>query len=432
LTGLQDFINPAILWSKKSKFASVLFQIHFMGAVCITGIGIISAVGNNVDEVLESLLHSQAGIGPITHLDTLHKGVIPVGEVKWTDDELKIAAGIEDRDGNIYTRTSLLGMLAAREAIKNAGIDLKGIKAGLISATSVGGMNRTEYFFGRFLENRSHGRMRDVVAHDCGESTERIAEYIGATRIISTISTACSSSANSVLYGARLIRNGLLDCVVAGGADALTCFTLNGFNTLMILDKQPCRPFDDTRAGLNLGEGAGFIVMESEKHVKARGAKILCRLAGYANANDAYHQTASSPEGLGATMAMKRALAISGLSPDQIDYVNVHGTGTQNNDLSEGTALRNIFGEKIPPFSSTKAFTGHTLGAAGGVEAVLSILSIGHGMIYPNLNFSTPMKELGIIPNTRLVRSAKVRNVLSNSFGFGGNNSTLIFSGENE
>jgi 3-oxoacyl-(acyl-carrier-protein) synthase len=270
--------------------------------------------------------------------------------------------------------------------------------------------------------------LRDVVAHDCGESTEKIGKYLGATRIMSTISTACSSSANSLMYAARLIQHGILDCAVAGGADALTRFTINGFNTLMILDKQPCRPFDNTRAGLNLGEGAGFVVLESERLIKARNAKAICRLAGFANANDAYHQTASSPDGFGATMAMKKAIAMSGLSFEDIDYINVHGTGTQNNDLSEGTAMRNIFGANIPKFSSTKAFTGHTLGAAGGVETVLSVLSIMHGLVYPNLNFSAPMNELPLVPNTELIRDAKINNVLSNSFGFGGNNSTLIFS----
>jgi 3-oxoacyl-(acyl-carrier-protein) synthase len=399
-----------------------------MGSVYITGIGIISAIGNHTDEVLHALRRSKAGIGPITHINTIHKGVISVCEVKRTDDELRMAAGVKANDIKGYSRTSLLGMLAAREAVQNAGIDLQHVRSGLISATSVGGMDRTELFFGSFAEDPRGGRLRDVMAHDCGISTACIASYIGATQIMTTISTACSSSANSIMLGARLISHGLADCVIAGGTDSLAGFTLNGFNTLMILDRQHCRPFDDTRAGLNLGEGAGFIVLESEECARNRNAKVLCKLAGYANANDAYHQTASSPEGNGATLAMKKALAMSGITPADIDYINVHGTGTQNNDLSEGFALQNNFGKDIPPFSSTKPFTGHTLGAAGGVEAVLSVLAIQHGLIYPNLNFSTPMKELALIPNLEFAEGKEINNVLSNSFGFGGNNSTLIFS----
>lgn len=399
-----------------------------MEAVYITGFGIISAIGNNKTQVLDSLIHGRTGIGPITHLETIHKGVIPVGEVKLTDEELTEMLEISTTEKKIYTRTSLLGMMAAREAVLHSGINTRKLRTGVVSASSVGGMDRSELFFDQYFQEHSKGSMRDVAAHDCGESTERIGEFTGATRFMSTISTACSSSVNSIMYGARLIKHGILDCVIAGGTDSLTRFTINGFNTLMILDKQPCRPFDDTRAGLNMGEGAGFIILESEKSAIARNANIFCKLAGFANANDAFHQTASSPEGFGATQAMKNAMAMAGLNPDQISYINVHGTGTQNNDLSEGVAMRNIFGDNIPKFSSTKPFTGHTLGAAGGIEAVLSVLSIQHGLIYPNLNFNTPMNELMITPNTELIKDAQIEHVLSNSFGFGGNNSTAIFS----
>jgi 3-oxoacyl-[acyl-carrier-protein] synthase-1 len=230
------------------------------------------------------------------------------------------------------------------------------------------------------------------------------------------------------MFGAELIRSGRLDRVIAGGTDSVTRFTLNGFNTLMILDKNGCRPFDENRAGLTLGEGAAFLVLESEDVVAKDGKTVLAELTGYGNANDAYHQTASSPEGTGAFLAMSQALTMSGLKPDEISYINVHGTGTQNNDLSEGIAIERVFGERVPPFSSTKTFTGHTLGAAGAVEAVLSVLAIRHGLVYPNLRFETPMKELRIRPETRLIRDADIRNVLSNSFGFGGNNSTVILS----
>jgi 3-oxoacyl-[acyl-carrier-protein] synthase-1 len=180
---------------------------------------------------------------------------------------------------------------------------------------------------------------------------------------VSTVSTACSSSANSILFAARLIRQGILDVAIAGGADALTRFTLNGFNTLMILDREPCRPFDAKRNGLNLGEGAGYVVLASER-VAASAPKTYGRLSGYCNANDAYHQTASSPEGTGASLAMQGALKKSNLDPADIGYINLHGTGTQNNDLSEGMAVQKIFAPYYPPMSSTKAFTGIRLAPA--------------------------------------------------------------------
>jgi 3-oxoacyl-[acyl-carrier-protein] synthase-1 len=220
----------------------------------------------------------------------------------------------------------------------------------------------------------------------------------------------------------------MLDVVVAGGTDALTKFTLNGFNTLMILDQKFCQPFDENRKGLNLGEGAGYLVLVSEKIAATLGINPFCRLSGYCNANDAYHQTASSPSGTGSYLAMKGALEKAGLKPAEISYINLHGTGTANNDIAEGTAISSLFEPRYPPMSSTKSFTGHTLGASGGVEAVFSVLSILHGLIYPNLRFETQMKELPFKPETVFRKGAPVDHVLSNSFGFGGNCSSLIFS----
>ncbi|MCK9205455.1 MAG: beta-ketoacyl-[acyl-carrier-protein] synthase family protein, partial [Bacteroidales bacterium] len=238
----------------------------------------------------------------------------------------------------------------------------------------------------------------------------------------------CSSSVNAMMLGSNLIKTGQLDRAIVGGNDSVTKFTLNGFNTLMILDKTGCHPFDENRAGLTLGEGAAFLVLESEESVAHENKPVLAEISGYGNANDAYHQTASSPKGTGAFMAMSKALLMSGLKPSDIDYINVHGTGTQNNDLSEGVAMERIFGEQVPPFSSTKAYTGHTLGAAGAVEAVISILSMQNKVIFPNLNFSTPMKELKIRPVTQLMTHKEIHHVLSNSFGFGGNNSAIILT----
>ncbi|MCX6285745.1 MAG: beta-ketoacyl-[acyl-carrier-protein] synthase family protein [Bacteroidetes bacterium] len=395
--------------------------------VVITGYGIISSIGMNADEVLHSLMDGISGIGEITKFETIHKGKLPLAEVKRSNEELLELCCLKSKKK--YSRTTLLGIVAARQATEMAGVKPgQSYRTGLVSANTVGGMDRTEDFYPLFLENLAKGKLSEVINHDCGDSTEKIAEYLGICDLTTTISTACSSSANSIMFGSELIKAGMLDRVIAGGTDAVTRFTLNGFNTLMILDKEGCCPFDENRAGLTIGEGSAFLVLESEELALKEGKKIVGLLSGYGNANDAYHQTASSPEGIGAGLAMAKAMEMSGIVPGNINYINVHGTGTQNNDLSEGMAVQKLFGEYVPPFSSTKSYTGHTLGAAGAIEAVISLLSIQHNCIFPNLRWTTPMKELYIRPVTTLLKDIMVEHVLSNSFGFGGNNSSLVLS----
>ena len=384
----------------------------------------VSGIGLDVEQTLDSLKNKKSGIGELTLFDSVHKGNLPVCEVKASNRKLKDDLRITQST----SRTALLGIMAAKEALVKAGIKDMPVRTGLISSTSVGGMDMSENFYATYRKEATKGKLRNMISHDCGDSTERIADYLGIKDYVSTISTACSSAANAIMFGARLIKNGFLDRVVVGGTDSLTKFTLNGFNALMIVDKGGCKPFDENRAGLTLGEAAGYIVLESEQIVRKNNKKIYCELKGYGNANDAYHQTASSPEGDGPYMAMKMTLDMSGLTTDQIDYVNVHGTGTPNNDLSEGKALIRLFGEHVPRFSSSKAFTGHTLGAAGGIEAVLSVMCIEHQMIIPNLHFTTPIAEVGLVPETQFLQPVTVNHVMSNSFGFGGNVSSLIFS----
>ncbi|MGN6213783.1 beta-ketoacyl-[acyl-carrier-protein] synthase family protein [Parafilimonas sp.] len=393
--------------------------------VYIAGTGIISAIGNNIAECLTALETGYAGIGEMQHISSIHKKTLPVAEVKAGNETLAEWAQLPVN----ITRTALLGTIAAKEALLNAGIKkFNGLRTGLISANSVGGMDKTEDFYALFSKDHTAGRLRNVVNHECGSVTKIMADALGIKDFITTISTACSSSANAIFFGARLIKNNRLDMVVAGGTDALTRFTLNGFNSLMILDNEACKPFDENRKGLNLGEGAGYIVLLSEKAAEELNVQPVCTLSGYCNANDAYHQTASSPSGTGSFLAMKGALQKSGLRPSDIDYINLHGTGTKNNDVSEGTAIKEIFDPHYPKMSSTKSFTGHTLGASGGIEAVFSMLAIQHGFIYPNLRFTTQMKELPFAPETKFAKGFKVNHVLSNSFGFGGNCSSLIFS----
>ncbi|HTR32055.1 MAG TPA: beta-ketoacyl-[acyl-carrier-protein] synthase family protein [Puia sp.] len=389
--------------------------------IAVAGTGVISAIGNNTGECLRALGLGQAGMGDIRWLETVHRGHIPVAEVKAGNTQLGDLAGVREP----MSRTALLSLIAAREALASAAIpEPDRWRTGIVSANTVGGMDRTEGWFAAGMR----GRLREIVQHECGYHTEWVAGRLGIRHYQTTISTACSSSANSIGFAARLIRHGILDVVVAGGADALTKFTLNGFHSLMILDRAWCRPFDNERQGLNLGEGAGYVVLVSDAVAATLPRGIDCVLSGYANANDAYHQTASSPEGRGSWLAMSTALQRSGLQPADIDYINLHGTGTQNNDLAEGTAIRRLFDPRYPRMSSTKSFTGHTLGASGGIEAVFSVLAIRDGVIYPNLRFQTPMSELPFAPETEFLRDVPVRHVLSNSFGFGGNCSSLVFS----
>ncbi|PNQ74652.1 beta-ketoacyl-[acyl-carrier-protein] synthase family protein [Hanstruepera neustonica] len=395
--------------------------------VAITGMGIISAIGNNVAENYHALINGNKGISRVKKIKTNHVNDIMVGEIAFTNSEFEQQLHLSS--DNNYSRTAFLGVVAAKEAIKNAGItDINAYKTGLVSATSVGGMDMTERYFYDYLENKA--TQKYIEGHHAGDSTQKIAEQLGIEKsLVTTISTACSSAANSIMLGARLIKSGLLDRVIVGGADCLSKFTINGFKTLMILSDTYNTPFDENRKGLNLGEAAAFLVLESDAVVQAENKTVLAYVKGYGNANDAYHQTASSDNGDGAFLAMEKALKVADFTPADIDYINAHGTATGNNDLSEGRAIIRVFGEHVPDFSSTKAYTGHTLAAAGAIEAVYSVLALQNNVVYPNLNFETQMKEFDMTPQLEL-KEKPLKTVMSNSFGFGGNCSTVIFSKE--
>jgi len=392
--------------------------------VLVTGIGIISALGKGKEQTLQALQNGASGVGAIRYLQTIHRD-FPVGEVRFSEDELRTMMHIPPDE--ITTRTSLLGMAAVQEALEHARLhDRKNLRIAFISGTTVGGMDKSEQFYLDFLENDTKNEY--IATHDCGACTEMIADHFGGFSMVSTISTACSSAANAIIMGADLIRQNRVDIAIAGGAECLTRFHLNGFNSLKILDSQPCRPFDRDRAGLNLGEGAAYVVLESAASSEKRGITPLCRLSGYANTCDAYHQTASSPDGAGAYLAMQKALTDTGLQACDIGYINAHGTGTDNNDLSEGTAIMRLFGNDIPPVSSTKMYTGHTTSAAGGVESVIAILALLNDFTPANLNFKNKIEELSFEPVHGESMKRTLRHVLNNSFGFGGNDTSLIFS----
>lgn len=392
--------------------------------IAITGMGIISAIGMTVEENFNALKNRNSGISDLEYIDTIHKDVLKFGEVKLTNTELADILNLPEKHN--FSRTTLLGAYAAQKAVENAGIkNINDYPTGLVSSTSVGGMDKTEQYFYEYFENTEIQRF--ITSHDAGDASHKIADILGIEGIVTTISTACSSAANAIMFGARLIASGQLERVIVGGSDALSKFTINGFNTLMILTDSYNTPFDNNRKGLNLGEAAAYLVLESDKIVKEQNREVLAYLSGFGNANDAYHQTASSEDGEGAFLAIEKALKMADLSPENIDYINVHGTATPNNDLSEGRALARIFGQKIPLFSSTKPYTGHTLAAAAAIEAVYSILALQHNVVFPNLNFKDKMEEFDLIPTTELTPK-EINTVLSNSFGFGGNCSSLIFS----
>lgn len=398
--------------------------------IAITGEGIVSAIGLNKQEVLQALQEGRTGIGEMKYLQSIHHE-LPVGEVDLSNEQMKKMLGIPSEQ--MMSRTSLLGMLAIDQALKEAYVDVASLRARkadgkplrivLVSGTTVGGMDITELCFDQLEKQKS---VEFLQHHDCGNSTRLMADHFGIFDEVATLSTACSSAANAIMLGARLLKAGEADLVVAGGTEALSRFHLNGFNSLMILDHESCRPFDTTRAGLNLGEGAAFLVLESEEMAQQRKITPHAYLTGYGNACDAFHQTASSENGEGAYLAMTEALAMAHLSAKDIQYVNAHGTGTPNNDQSESVSLKRVFGDEMPMVSSTKSFTGHTTSASGSIETVICILAMQHHFVPANLGWKNPM-ENGILP-TMGAQNLDLENVLCNSFGFGGNDSSLVIS----
>jgi 3-oxoacyl-[acyl-carrier-protein] synthase-1 len=384
-------------------------------SVYITGFGIISGIGCGEEETFAALQQKRSAIGEVSFLETALKRY-PVAEVKRSNEELASLASFPEK--NIYGRTFLLGIIAAKQAMAMAGLNTA---QGVMAATTVGGVDLRERFYSQ-LDNPAI-KAKIFPSLELADCTERIADYFDIRSNVTTMSTACSSSANAIMTGARMIRAKMVDTVLVGGMDALSRFSLNGFNSLEILSPTGCRPFDQNRNGVSIGEAAAFLVLESEE--SAKGKKIYGEIAGYANRAEAFHQTASSPDGAGVAATMRRALEVAKIQPQDIDYINAHGTGTQVNDLSEGMAIGTVFGEDIPPVSSTKYYTGHTLASAGAIEAVLSLLSIKHQTLLPNIGLENVMEELSFIPQKEM-QQADINYVLSNSLGFGGANSTLI------
>jgi 3-oxoacyl-(acyl-carrier-protein) synthase len=395
-----------------------------LSRVVVTGIGVISAIGNNVSQNHQALKSGKTGIGKSQFLDSRYADNLLFGEVNLSSQELRDQ--IQLADSKEISRTGLLAINAWKEAVSDSGLSeeqIKDFETAFLSATTVGGMVEMAHIHADANTNTEPSEFAN--SYRSGAHTLRIAKEFGLRGFTDTINTACSSSANSIMLGARLIKAGKAKRAIVGGVDSLAKYTVNGFNSLQIFSDEITRPFDANRKGLNLGEGAAYLVLEREED--AVGKTIYGVVSGFGNSNDAHHPSSMSPDAIGVRGAINGALDTASLMPADISYVNAHGTGTGNNDYTELHGMNQVF-ETVPPFVSTKSYTGHTLAASGAIEAVYSLLSIKHQEIYPSLNFWEKMPEFELKPQTEYVENAEVNHVLSNSFGFGGNCSSLILS----
>ena len=388
----------------------------------ITGSGIICAAGCGVSAVWESVRANRSGLGPLTLFSSPRYANHLVGQVRDNVDRLAGHAR--------GSRSDKLSWIAAREAWAAAGLGsgpgkTDPARTGVLIGATVGGMLGTEQFLAALLREKKH-RFGPLRFHECAGAADLCAGRIGALGPVATLSTACSAGAMAILAAAELIEQGEADVMLAGAGDSLSRLTLNGFGSLLLLDPNGCRPFDARRAGISLGEGAAMVVIEAEETALARGATLLARLSGWGASCDAFHATAPQTDGRGALAAMQRALERGQLQSGDIDFVSAHGTATPDNDAMETRALKLLFGDRMPPFSSVKRFFGHTLAASGAIKAVLAVQSLREQAVPGTPGFEVADAGLGLEP-VKEFREQPVSRILSNSFGFGGNNVALVF-----
>ncbi len=400
--------------------------------LAVTGVGLLTALGNGAENTFQRLHSGERGLRQVRLFDPGALAGRLVGEVSTLPD----FANLPETSG--WSRTDLMALAAAQEALSGAGLASGAARLGVVVGGSAGGMFEAERVLARV---RSHGRVPGETPESTREAqaallsfplsmtAQRVANHFAASAGALTVCCACSSGAVALAQAAAWLESGRADYVLAGGADGLCRLTLTGFNALGAVDPNPCRPFDKDRAGLNLGEGAGFLVLETEQHARARQAPIHAWLSGYAVQAEAHHITHPEPSGRTAARLLTRALSHAGLAAEDIDYVNAHGTGTQHNDPMEARALSGALGAELERIwvSSSKAQIGHTLAAAGAIEAVLTVLALRDGALPPNIGLEQADPECPL----RLVRqsgqTAKLRAALSSSFGFGGTGCVLAF-----
>ena len=387
--------------------------------VVVTGIGAVSPFGAGVKAFWQGISAGLCAIRPITLIET-------------DGFRSRIAAEVPDTAGGSLrrARADRLALSAAREAIEDAGLGAQERRdAALIVGAVGGGMLEVEawYCARRRGERASPAPVRATLPTS---HADVLAWGLGLEGPRETIVAACSSGAASIAAGAELIADGVVTRALVGGTDALTRMCFMGFNALKLLDPEPCRPFDLTRRGMSLGEGAAFLVLEDAGSARARGVTRYAELAGHAMTSDAFHVTSPHPAGDGMVRAMRAALAGAGAAPDEVAYVNAHGTGTAQNDRIEALALRAVFGEGRVLVSSTKSMIGHTMAAAGSLEAVATVLAVTHDVVPPTAHLTSPDPDVPFDCVPGVAREVSLPAAISNSFGFGGQNVTLLFRRE--
>jgi 3-oxoacyl-[acyl-carrier-protein] synthase II len=386
-------------------------------SVAVTGLGVVSPFGAGVKTFWEGISSGSCAIRPITLIDTEGFRCRIAAEVP---------AGIAGSGRR--SRADRLALAAAREALDDAGIGrAERADAALIVGAVGGGMLETEAWYWQRVRAGAAPMPPTLMACFPSSHADVVGSALGLGGPRETIVTACSSGAGSLALAADLVADGVVPLAVAGGVDALTRICFMGFNALKLLDPAPCRPFDRERRGMSLGEGAAFVVLEDLRRAKARRARVYAELAGYGMTGDAYHVTAPHPEGEGMARAMRDALAQAGVRPSAVGYVNAHGTATLQNDRIEARAMRAVFGEGRVLVSSTKSMIGHTMAAAGSLEAVATVLSLLNELIPPTARLENVDPEIGFDCVPHKAREVAVEHAISNSFGFGGQNVTLLF-----
>jgi 3-oxoacyl-[acyl-carrier-protein] synthase II len=395
----------------------------------VTGLGVITSIGQDVPTFWKNLTAGVCGIDSITLFDASGYRVRKAAEVK----EFEPRRYFSPRRLQRMSRCDQLGIRAAREAVADSGIDLEGEnreRVGVFVGGGAGGILSAETYRRKMLQ-QGWRRVRPSLLLPFSTCTinDAIAREYRILGPRATIATACSSSANAIGYGLDSIRCGEVDIALAGGSESLSEVTFGGFNSLRSVDEDCCRPFDLNRKGLSLGEGAAFLVMEEAEHALKRRAGIYAELLGYGLSGEGYHMTAPDPEGKGACRAMGEALRDGGVPIEEVDYINAHGTGTPSNDLSETKAIKSLFREKASriPVSASKSMIGHCLGAAGAVEAAATILAVKEDRIPPTIHYQTPDPECDLDYVPHHFRETVVHVALSNSLAFGGNNTALVF-----
>jgi 3-oxoacyl-[acyl-carrier-protein] synthase II len=394
--------------------------------VAVTGLGAVTAIGRDLSEFWRNLTAGVCGIRPLSLFDASSYRTQTAGEVAEIPDGF-----LSPAESRRMSRADRMGLAAAAEAIAAAGLDLSKedpTRVGVILGGGTSGLLDSEQFYERHLQGR-RARPSRVLNHLPDAITDRVAQRWEMQGIKSTITTACSSSANAMGYAFDAIVSGLADVVVTGGSDVLARLTYGGFNSLRSVDPDPCRPFDRARRGLSIGEAAGMLVFEEAGRARRRGAPIQAEFLGYGITSDAFHMTAPDPSGAAGGRTIRAALASARIDADDVDYVNAHGTATPQNDSAETAALKAALGERARriPVSSIKSMIGHCLCASGAIEAVATVLTVRHGTVPPTVHYENPDPacDLDYVPNQ--AREADVRVALSNSFAFGGNSTVVVF-----